>query len=610
MKPFAAVDFESTFFPKRKIGLKTMGVDQYLFHEETDIYLASVHTAEGSAVCHPAEFEWEQISHLDWVSHNAGFDRRVWRRLCAVRPELKKLTPKNWHCTANMSCWYGNPRDLKGAVLAFFNEDISKDARKKMENKTYLELRNGPDWPAILEYADRDAYWCYRLWEEGADGWPEQEHRISELTMQQVMRGLPVDEEYLESSIKRLDRACWEAKKHLPWANGTSEEAAVLSPIALAEECRKIGIKPPISMAEDDVACQLWEEENSHIYWVKFMRRYRKANLLKTKLTAMKNRISPVHGRIDFSQKYCGAHTKRASGDQGFNVQGFQRDALACVDLLPGQSVKDLPNKDKVDMRRVIRANEGQLIVADLAQIEPRTLAWVVNDREKIKLINQGMSVYQVHAVQTLGWTGGTLKKEDPDKYALCKMRVLGLSYGCGHAKFVNYCWTQFGHMITPRESKKQVNDFRQKEKLIVKFWNKLENQLADAVGGDFAIDLPSWNSVNYRNVTKEMGKFHKMETTAILATGRKNRLWGSLICENVIQSISRDAFYEKLLAIEDGGLNTLFAVHDEGIVDEVSAKESKEALQFVYEMMRAPCEWMPGIALDTEAFLTPYYKK
>ncbi|MCK9587735.1 MAG: hypothetical protein M0Q93_00045 [Terrimicrobiaceae bacterium] len=606
MRPHAAVDFESTFFPKRKIGLRTMGVDQYLWHHEVEIYLCSVQVDGGSFVGHPSEFDWSQIADLDWESHNAGFDRRVWRRFLHDYPENAIHTPKTWTCTANLTSWMGYPRDLKGAVSALFNVDISKDARKKMENKTVAELRNGPDWKEIIAYAERDAEWCYKLWDTFSDSWPDIEKRISDMTTAQVLRGLPADEEYIDASIAKLERVCWEAKKALPWANGTSEDKAVLSPIALAEECRKIGIVAPTSLAEDDADCQRWEREHLDLGYVQEMRRWRKANLLKTKFTAMKNRISPATGRIDFSQKYCGSHTKRASGDQGFNVFGFQREPFPCKTLVEGQTVWDLPVADRIDMRRAIHAgSDGILCCADLAQIEPRTTAWVTHDQAKIDLINSGLSVYQVHAIQTLHWRGENLKKEDPDKYALCKMRVLGLSYGCGWKRFIDYCWEQFGHLISTKDSRYQVNDFRRKERKIVQLWNRLGNLLEGSLGDDIEIELPSWNVMRYRDLRKSKGQI-----AAVLATGRINRLWGSLLCENMIQAIARDAFYEKMLMIEDAGIPTLFCVHDEGITDGIHKSQGQEALEIVTEIMRAPCEWMPGIALDSEAFLSPFYKK
>jgi DNA polymerase I-like protein with 3'-5' exonuclease and polymerase domains len=318
------------------------------------------------------------------------------------------------------------------------------------------------------------------------------------------------------------------------------------------------------------------------------MRRYRKANLLMTKLMTMRSRIRP-DGRIDFSQKYCGAHTKRTSGDQGFNVQGFQRDPF-----------------EGVDMRRAVHAmNGGNIVIADLAQIEPRTLAWLVDDSEKISMINKGISVYQVHAIQTLNYKGENLKKEDPHLYAMCKMRVLGLSYGCGAERFVDYCWSQYGHRITLRDAKLQVGDFRRKERLIVNFWNKIQRQFEVSVGDDLQIMLPSWNSMQYRNVRRDKGQL-----TATLATGRVNRMWGSLGVENIIQATARDCFYEKLLKIEDAGIPTLFAVHDEVITDEVPADQTKDALDIVNEIMRKECSWMPGIALDSETHASPHYLK
>ncbi len=308
----------------------------------------------------------------------------------------------------------------------------------------------------------------------------------------------------------------------------------------------------------------------------------------------MKNRLRPYDGRFDFSQKYCGAHTKRTSGDQGFNVQGFQRDPYMCSD------------NERVDMRRVIHSmNGGKLIIADLAQIEPRTLAWITDDRAKIDLINKGVSVYEVHAIQTLGWSGGNLKKEDPKTYALCKMRVLGLSYGCGWQRFIDYCFNQFGYELSDRDSKMQVNDFRRKERLIVGLWNQLQSKLENSAGQDLEIELPSWNTLKYRDVRKVAGQI-----TATLATGRVNKIWGSLAVENIIQSTARDCFYEKLIQIENAGIPTLFSVHDEVITDEIPEDQQKDALETVESIMRGECAWMPGIALDSEITVSPFYLK
>jgi hypothetical protein len=215
------------------------------------------------------------------------------------------------------------------------------------------------------------------------------------------------------------------------------------------------------------------------------------------------------------------------------------------------------------------------------------------------------VSVYEVHAIQTLGWSGGNLKKENPKMYALCKMRVLGLSYGCGWQRFIDYCWNQFGYELNDRDSKMQVNDFRRKERLIVGLWNQLQSKLENSTGQDLEIELPSWNVLKYRDIRKVKGQI-----TATLATGRVNKIWGSLAVENIIQSTARDCFYEKLIQIENAGIPTLFSVHDEVITDEIPEDQQKDALEIVEEIMRGECSWMPGIALDSEIAVSPFYLK
>jgi hypothetical protein len=86
--------------------------------------------------------------------------------------------------------------------------------------------------------------------------------------------------------------------------------------------------------------------------------------------------------------------------------------------------------------------------------------------------------------------------------------------------------------------------------------------------------------------------------------------MWGSLGVENIIQATARDCFYEKLLKIEEAGIPTLFAVHDEVVTDEIPADQVDDALETVREIMAQECEWMPGIALDSEAHASPHYLK
>ena len=73
-----------------------------------------------------------------------------------------------------------------------------------------------------------------------------------------------------------------------------------------------------------------------------------------------------------------------------------------------------------LDIRSLFIPRPGKRMMApDLSQIEPRVLAWLVKDTAMLESMAAGNSPYQAHAVATMGWKDGDLKKENKDLYAL-----------------------------------------------------------------------------------------------------------------------------------------------------------------------------------------------
>ena len=403
---YAAIDFETTYH-KSQVDIGSLGVWHYLRHPRCTIYMVSVYTEGGTFVGHPADFDFESIHNCEWVSHNAAFDQEVYIRLqeLGLAPDWM---PRKWHCSANMTAFFGaSERNLADAARVHLGLDLSKDVRDAMNKKTWDDIRKDePFHEEVKQYALRDAEVCYQLWMAKKDEWPAREQELSALTMLQVRRGLPCDQDYLDESIKALSVAAFEAVHRLPWAEGDEEKA--LSDLLFAAECRKLGIVPHRSKAKGSIEALDWEEQHPHINWIADRRTYLRANLLRTKLLTMKDRIRD-DGRIHFGTKYFGAHTGRWSGDTKLNVQGLTKETLHGANQRRVVCVQD-PSK--------------KLIIADLSQIEPRVLAWVVGDWDFLNLCRT-VSVYEAHARQTLGWTGGVLKKENPSLYQLAKARCL-----------------------------------------------------------------------------------------------------------------------------------------------------------------------------------------
>ena len=68
------------------------------------------------------------------VSHNAGFDAGVYQWL-ADTGKVPLVKYEVWDCTADMSAYFGVPRNLAGAAKALLDLDVSKEARDKMKGR-------------------------------------------------------------------------------------------------------------------------------------------------------------------------------------------------------------------------------------------------------------------------------------------------------------------------------------------------------------------------------------------------------------------------------------------------------------------------------------------
>ena len=585
---YAAIDFETTYH-KGQVDIGKLGVWHYLRHPRCEIYMVSVFTEDGAYVGHPSTFDFETIRSCEFVSHNAAFDSQVYSRLqeIGIAPNW---SPTKWHCSANMTAYFGaSERNLADAAKVYLGLDISKDTRDKMNKKTWKDIQGDPIFATeVAEYALRDAWICYKLWMKKHQEWPEKEQKLSELTMLQVRRGLPCDQEYLDESIKALSIASFNAVKSLPWADGDEEKA--LSSILFAAECRKIGIDPPASKAKGNLDSLEWEEKHPEINWIADRRIYLKANLLRTKLLTMRDRIRD-DGRIHFGTKYFGAHTGRWSGDTKLNVQGLTKETLHGANQRQVIRVQD-PNK--------------KLIIADLSQIEPRVLAWRVKDFLFLDICRT-QSVYEAHARLTLGWNGGLLKKEDPALYALAKARVLGLGYGSGATTFKEFAKI-YGVDLTKREATETVENFRRNQPGIVDFWKELDDRLRFSARKkeDCIISLPSGRDLVYRDCHYETTTSGKKTVKAKMGGGRWGFTWGSKMAENVIQAIARDVFCECILRLEEAGLTSIFTVHDEVIL-EVDRSVTPQEVQ---DIIKINPDWLPNVPLDSEAEESDYYKK
>jgi len=579
----AAIDFESYY--ARDCDISTLGAYHYLHHPKVDVYLVSVVTDSFKWVGHPKDFDWSRIDGAFLVAHNLAWDGLVLAHLME-RGIVPPIQFAGSGCTANLSVYLGAPRNLAGAAKQLLGLDISKDLRAWMKGKTWADAIAAGRSVELQEYCLRDAQACFDIWKKYSEQWPDHERALARQTMLIGWRGFRVDRERVDAGIAHLEQVKFEAARSIPWSDGDSP---VLSPKALGESCRKAGITPPSSLSEDDPECEAWEKVHGSQYpWVGAMRDYRKANALLEKLKTMRARTRSTDGCMGYGLKYFGAATGRWSGDAGFNLQNLPRgesygvDLRACIVPRPGHSI----------------------VTCDLAQIEPRCLAWLVGDQAFLEQIAHGTPLYEAHARNTMGWRGGRLKKEDARLYSLAKARVLGLGYGCGPEKFRAIAKTMCGLEIGERESRETVAAFRSSNQAITGLWNRLQTDCRRSLGGSFEIELPSGRRLTYFNVSSNGGWTFQTERG-----GPVQRFYGGRLTENLVQATARDVFAEALLRIERAGFQILFHCHDE-VVCEVPVASASAAAAEIARLMTTTPDWMPGIPLEAETQVSDRYCK
>jgi len=656
-----AHDYETYY--DSQVSIKTMGAYHYLRHPGMDIYMLSIQASNGfKFVGRPEEFDYGTIDGSDFrvIAHNLSFEARVNERLKELGVIPKGWQPAEMHCTADMCAYLGLPRALADAVKAVFSVDLSKAVRSDMKGKRPEDLSPN-EMEALKEYAMLDSIWCLKLWETLSPHWPQWEREVSRINREMGLKGIDVDYVKLEwAANHRLRNVMAGALRKLPWIEDRAIPTILqsgdnpfglqpLSKKAVALECEKLHIEPPVSMAAASEEFEEWlDEHSSKVRWINAMRAYRRANALREKILKIIERRMD-NGRTPIEWLYCGAgNTRRFSGTGGVNFQNLSRKPIFGVNLrnyvLPCAAGK----------------SDRLFGPSDKSQIEARCLPWLAGDTETLDLVRSGMHIYEVHARRQMGWSKGKLKDENPLLYALAKARVLALGFGAGHLKFLvmaklyvskeeytaifnkpvseaktgtylehwehiltrwddDTAWKIFfGKWRTESEQKRrfrvnaweQVNDYRENSPKVTALWKQLDEvarKAAQSPERELRLALPSGNELIYRKMrlTKDGVACVIVRNGAFVNA----KIYGGLLTENLCQGLARDIFCYDMLEADRQDYDCAMHTHDE-LVPRLPVDVAHERLDNLVRIMSTNPPWIPDMPISAEGELTPFYKK
>lgn len=586
-----AVDFESYY--DGDCSITTLGPRGYFSHPSFDAYMVTIVGDDGFvfAGC-PRGFDWSLLNGQRVLSHNASFDESLY--LFGVEAGwFSSCIPAEWHCTADMTAFLGLPRSLKNASATVFGLEVNKTTRDNMKGKQWGSMTEEFK-VEVTQYAIVDSELCLRLWQELSDQWSEVERNISLMNRRVGQRGLPIDTTLLRTSLEQIRTELFNAEQSIPWIS----DYTPLSRKAFNEQCRKQGIEPPASLAAGDADADKWFAAfQDACPWARAVQNYRRINAFLRKLESFDNGTMP-DGRYYGGLMYCGANpTARFSGSGGnLNLQNLPREETFGVNF-----------------RHLIRPKAGyKLIVADLSQIEVRTLCWLAKDLKALKLIKESDDIYHAFGV-LLGMhdpANGALKDYDKQLRHKVKSIVLGCGYGMGATKF-----SAFSGMPMD-EAEKAVALYRERMSLVPKYWRSLDQDMATAcaVSEPFELDLPSGRSLRYGKVRrmKEAGSVTRFRYIGKIVRNGQLRdfpLWGGILTENLSQGLARDIFSDMMLRVDAAGFPVILHVHDE-MVCEVPEAQAEEALAKILEIMHTPPSWIPDIPVAAEGGILDLYTK
>jgi DNA polymerase I-like protein with 3'-5' exonuclease and polymerase domains len=591
MKTYA-LDFE-TYYDKR-CSIRTLGPLGYFSHPEFDAYLLTVKGTDGTEfVGHPKDFNWKLLIGNTALSHNAAFDEALYL-YGATQSWWPEVTPVAWHCTADLAAYCRLPRSLKGATHTAFGLEVDKTTRDNMSGKRW-ESMTDEFRKEVSAYAVKDAELCLRLWEEFGDRWPEEERIISTLNRRICQGGIPIDTDLLKKQLETINEKLFEAESNIPWLGSKP----LLSRAAFDEECQKVGLEPPASLAKTNPESKKWMDYNSQKHdWIEATQNWRRINALKKKVESFDVATMP-DGRYYGGFMYFGAHTGRFSGGGGnLNLQNLPREETFGINL-----------------RNLISTKEDKrLVVADLSQIEVRTLCWLAGDKDMLKEIAESEDIYEAFAIRFNQWKkeNGLLKQYPKLRHKI-KAMVLGCGYGAGKQRFADMSG------MTQKEADAAVDIYRNSMSPVTRLWRQYNADISGAynMSGQrmptpFTVDLPSGRVLDYGLISVDKVEGGRIQYTAHFPKGAKMipiKLWGGFVAENASQALARDIFSDMLVRVANAGHNIIMHVHDE-IVVEADADKADDALADILSIMSTPPEWIADIPLAAEGTTLTRYTK
>ena len=591
------------------------------------------------------------------LAYNAAFEWHCLNR-AGYRTPLEQ-----WRCTMahGLYCGYTAGLDATGKAIGL-GQDKQKMAvgkaliryfcvpckpTKSNGGRMWNEPWHAPEkWELFKEYCARDVI-SERAIQQRLDLFPVPDREWEQWRMDIRMNayGVRVDRELIDSVLRINDRSEAELTEEAIRITGLENPNSVPQLRNwLAEELRGCeGLEIP-GLTKDTVS----------------------SLLSRTDLTGDARRVLEIRQQLGKTsiKKYVAMESARCEDDRirgltqyyGANRTGRWAGRLVQMQNLPRNYLKTLDYARKLakagnfeglrllygnvpdTLSQLIRTafipTDGhKFVVADFSAIEARVIAWLAGEQWVNEVFATHGKIYEATAAQMFHVPIEKISKGNPE-YALRqkgKVATLALGYQGGSSALIAMGALNMG--LTEEELPDIVARWRGANKQICGLWHAVENAalavmrtgqpqgingLIFALEGDFVygqsfltVRLPSGRKLFYPKPFLQENQFGK-QAIHYYTVGQQTRKWevastyGGKMTENIVQAIARDCLAVTLERIAQRGLQVVFHVHDEVIID----APPETTVEEICGLMAEPIPWAPGLILKGAGFECQYYMK
>lgn len=284
-------------------------------------------------------------------------------------------------------------------------------------------------------------------------------------------------------------------------------------------------------------------------------------------------------------------------------------------------------------IRTAFIPSEGnKFVVADFSAIEARVIAWLAGEQWVNEVFATHGKIYEATASQMFHVPIEKIVKGNPE-YSLRqkgKVATLALGYQGGTSALIQMGALDMG--LSEDELPDIVQRWRDANPRIRDLWWKIQQAsivcvqtaqpqavpgLIFALEGDLVygqsfltVRLPSGRKLFYPKPFISDNQFGRPAVHYYgLGSNKKwgiESTYGGKMTENIVQAIARDCLAEVLKRIQEKGLQVVFHVHDEVIID----APQNVTVDEICALMAEPIPWAQGLMLKGAGFESAYYMK